>query len=126
MVAQKIEWSSIEGQEHPTLGPAYVNNNQVYTSGIIGQNYGTGDIPESLADQTHLAIQNVKKVLEVSGSSLDKVFKVTAFISHADYSKEMNEIYATYFPQRPARSCVIAAFMDARVKFELEVIATTD
>lgn len=126
MGATKIEWAAIDGQEHPVLGPVFVNNNTVYTSGIIGQNYTTGETPESLAEQTELAIANVKKVLEASGSSLDKVFKVMMFISHAEYSLEMNQIYGKYFPQKPARSCVIAAFMDARIKVELEVIATTD
>lgn len=126
MVAKKIEWAAIDGQEHPVLGPAFVNNGTVYTSGIIGQNYQTGETPESVGDQTELAIANVKRVLEASGSSIDKVFKVTMFISHAEYSKSVNEIYGKYFLQKPARSCVIAAFMDARIKVELEVIASTD
>lgn len=125
MVAEKLEWSAIDGQEHPVLGPAWKSNGHVFTSGIVGQNYTTGEIPESLEEQTELAIANVKRILEASGSSLDKVFKVMMFISHADY-KTFNEIYGKYFPQKPARSCVIAAFMDARIKVELEVIATTD
>lgn len=125
MVAEKLEWSAIDGQEHPVLGPAWKSNGHVFTSGIVGQNYTTGEIPDSLEEQTELAIANVKRILEASGSSLDKVFKVMMFISHADY-KTFNEIYGKYFPQKPARSCVIAAFMDARIKVELEVIATTD
>lgn len=125
MVAQKLQWSAIDGQEHPTLGPAWTSNGHVFTSGIVGQNYTTGEIPELLEEQTELAIANVKRVLEALGSSIDKVFKVMMFIAHADY-KTFNDIYAKHFPQKPARSCVIAAFMDARIKVELEVIATTD
>lgn len=119
----RVEWSSIDGQEHPVLAPAWVSNGHVYTSGIVGQNYGTGDIPESLKDQTHKAIANVKQVLETSNAGLEDVFKVTMFISDISYSKEMNEIYGQYFKQKPARSCVIAGFMDPRIKVELEVIA---
>ncbi|EGV66513.1 hypothetical protein PSN45_002889 [Yamadazyma tenuis] len=126
MGATRIEWAAIDGQEHPVLAPAWVNNGTVFTSGIIGQNYATGEVPETLAEQTELAIANVKQVLAASGSSLDKVFKVMMFISHAEYSVEMNSIYGKHFVQKPARSCVIAAFMDARIKVELEVIATTD
>lgn len=126
MPAQKLEWSAIDGVEHPVLGPAWTSNGHVFTSGIIGQNYTTGEIPESLEEQTELAIANVKKVLEKSGTSIDKVFKVMMFISHAEYSTEMNKIYGKYFLQKPARSCVVAAFMDARVKVELEVIASLD
>lgn len=126
MVAEKLEWSAIDGKEHPVLGPAWKSNGHVFTSGIVGQNYSTGEIPDSLEEQTELAIANVKKVLEASGSSLDKVFKVMMFISHSDYSATMNKIYGKHFPQKPARSCVVAAFMDAAIKVELEVIASTD
>lgn len=126
MPAERLEWSAIDGQEHPVLGPAWKSNGHVFTSGIVGQNYSNGRIPQSLEEQTELAIANVKKVLEASGSSLDKVFKVLMFISHSDYSATVNKIYGKHFPQKPARSCVVAAFMDAAIKVELEVIASTD
>ncbi|CEP60802.1 RidA family protein LALA0_S01e19306g [Lachancea lanzarotensis] len=124
MVAQKITWESIQGKEHPTLSPAFVSNGHVFTSGVIGTNYATGETPEKVEDQVHLAIQNLEKVLEAAGSSLNNVFKVTMFISHAEYSKVVNEIYGQYFPNKPARSCVVVAFMDAAIKYELEAIAT--
>lgn len=126
MPATKLEWSAIDGQEHPVLGPAWTSNGHVFTSGIVGQNYSTGKIPDSLEEQTELAIANVKKVLEASGSSLDKVFKVLMFISHSDYSATVNKIYGKHFPQKPARSCVVVAFMDAAIKVELEVVASAE
>lgn len=126
MVAEKLEWSAIDGQEHPVLGPAWISNGHVFTSGVVGQNYTTGEIPESLEDQTHLAIKNVQNILAKCGTSTDKVFKVMMFISDASYSQTMNKIYGEYFPQKPARSCVIAQFMDPAIKVELEVIATKD
>ncbi|CDK27130.1 unnamed protein product [Kuraishia capsulata CBS 1993] len=126
MVAEKITWKSIEGKEHPTLSPGFVSNGHVFTSGIIGSNYATGETPEKVEDQVHLAIKNLEAVLKAGGSSLDKVFKVTMFISHAEYSKVVNEIYGQYFPQKPARSCVVVAFMDAAIKYELEAIATLE
>ncbi|KAG7855446.1 hypothetical protein KL919_004586 [Ogataea angusta] len=120
MVAEKISWDSIQGKEHPVLSPGFVSNGHVFTSGIIGSNYATGETPEKVEDQVHLAIKNLENVLKAAGSSLDKVFKVTMFISHAEYSKVVNEIYGQYFPQKPARSCVVVAFMDAAIKYELE------
>lgn len=126
MVATKLSWAAIDGQEHPVLSPAYTSNGHVFTSGIVGQHYDTGVIPETLAEQTHLAIKNVINVLDKSGTTLDKVFKVMMFISDISYAKEMNEIYGEYFKQKPARSCVIAQFMDPRIKVELEVIATLE
>lgn len=128
MVAEKIGWSQCNEsyKEHPVLAPAWKSNGHVFTSGIVGQNYSTSEIPDSIEEQTELAISNVKNVLEKAGSSIDKVFKVVMFISHADYSSSVNKIYGKYFPQKPARSCVIVAFMDAAIKVELEVIATLE
>ncbi|KAG0688318.1 hypothetical protein C6P40_001135 [Pichia californica] len=126
MPATKITWDSIQGVEHPVLAPGYVSNGHVFTSGIIGSNYATGETPDDLEEQVHLAIKNLEKVLIAGGSSLDKVFKVTMFISHANYSATVNKIYGLYFPQKPARSCVVVAFMDAAIKYELEAIATLD
>ncbi|ODV77777.1 YjgF-like protein [Suhomyces tanzawaensis NRRL Y-17324] len=125
-MAQKLEWSAIDGQEHPVLSPAWTSNGHVFTSGIVGQNYTTGEIPETLEEQTHLAIANVKNVLAKTNTDISKVFKVMMFISDISYATEMNKIYGQYFPQKPARSCVIAAFMDPRIKVELEVIATVE
>lgn len=124
MTAKKITWNSIEGKEHPVLSPAFISNNHIYTSGLIGTDYATGETPEDICAQVHLAIENLRRVLVAGGSSLDQVFKVTMFISHEKYSEVVNKIYGEYFPQKPARSCVVVAFMDKAIKYELEVIAT--
>lgn len=124
MSAKKVTWEAIQGKEHPVLSPAFISNGHVFTSGIIGSNYGTGETPDYIEDQVHLAIKNLEKVLSAAGSNLENVFKVTMFISHPEYSKVVNKIYGEYFPQKPARSCVVVAFMDAAIKYELEVIAT--
>jgi 2-iminobutanoate/2-iminopropanoate deaminase len=126
MTAIRLEWSSIEGQEHPVLAPAWISNGHVFTSGIVGQDYTTGKIPESVEAQIELAIANVQRVLCASGLSLASVFKVMMFIADAEHSAIVNKSYGAHFPQKPARSCVIAAFMDARIKVELEVIASLE
>ncbi|CCE83118.1 Piso0_003690 [Millerozyma farinosa CBS 7064] len=126
MAAQKLEWSAIGGEEHPVLAPAWTHGDRVFTSGIVGQNYATGEIPESIEEQTTLAIKNVEQILNQSGTSTSKVFKVLMFISDAKYSTVVNKIYGQVFVQKPARSCVVVAFMDPRIKVELEVIASKD
>ena len=126
MPAKPLTWGALDAEEHPVLGPAWTSNGHVFTSGIVGQNYKTGKKPVSVEEQTDLAIANLKTVLEKSGSSLDKVFKVLMFISHSDYSSIVNKIYGKHFPQKPARSCVVVSFMDSEIKVELEAIASTD
>ena len=48
-----------------------------------------------------------KKLLEVAGSSLDRVLKCTVFLTSAKDFHGMNEAYRTFFPvDPPARSTV--------------------
>jgi 2-iminobutanoate/2-iminopropanoate deaminase len=70
---------------------------------VTGQRVG-GDIK----DQTRQVIRNLQAVLEAGGSGLDRVVKVTVFLSDWKYFGEMNEVYAEFFgtDHRPARSTV--------------------
>lgn len=126
MPAQKLTWDALEAKENSILSPAYISNGHVFTAGQVGADFSTGEFVDSVEDQTELAIVNLKKVLEASGSSLDKVIKVLLFVSQPLYAAVVNKIYAKYFPQSPARSCVVVLFPNPAVKVELEAIATTD
>ena len=59
-------------------------------------------------EQTRQVIRNIQSVLEAGGSGLDRVVKVTVFLTDWKYFKEMNEAYAEYFgtDHPPARSTV--------------------
>ncbi|KAK4049811.1 hypothetical protein OIV83_003867 [Microbotryomycetes sp. JL201] len=75
-------------------------------------------IEGDVQDQTRQALKNLTAVVEASGSSLDKVVKTTN-----DFAK-VNEIYASVFPHKPARSCVEVAKLPLGVLVEVECIAT--
>ena len=95
---KKIE---VEGSI-PALGPyskGYVAGNFVFTSGQIGG--GKGDIKE----QTKVACEAVKAVLEAGGASMDNVVKTTCFLADIADFAAFNEVYAEYFASKPARSC---------------------
>ena len=108
------------------IGPysqGYEVNGLVYTSGQIPVDPENGQIPEGIEAQTHRSCQNVKAVLEAGGSSLDKVFKTTCFLADmADFSA-FNEVYATFFTGKPARSCCAVKTLPKNVLCEIEAIA---
>ena len=69
-------------------------------------------------------LDNLKTVLEASGSSLDKVVKTTVFSANAAYFGRINEIYREYFPEDfPARSFVTVGSWPAPFDVEIECIA---
>jgi 2-iminobutanoate/2-iminopropanoate deaminase len=61
-----------------------------------------------IKDQTRQVLTNLRTILEAGGSGLDRVVKVTVFLSDWRDFKEMNEAYAEFFgtDHPPARSTV--------------------
>ncbi|MGP6220005.1 RidA family protein [Caldiplasma sukawensis] len=74
--------------------------------------------------QFEKAISNVKKILEHSGSSMEKVVRVVVYLSSADNFKEMNDLFEKYFGKNPvSRTTVVCSFPNKDALVELEVTA---
>ncbi|CAO3672542.1 unnamed protein product [Rhizopus stolonifer] len=102
-------------------------NGMVYTSGSLPVVPETGDITEGIKEQTRQSLVNLSKVLEASGSSLDKVVKTTVFLKDMNNFTSMNEVYATFFKKhQPARSAVEVARLPKDVSIEIECVAVTE
>lgn len=83
----------------------------MYVSGQVGLGEDGSLVEGGLKAQARQAMVNISGALEKSGSSLDKVLKMTCYLQDmADY-KDFNEIYLEFFPNKdalPARVCVAA------------------
>jgi 2-iminobutanoate/2-iminopropanoate deaminase len=76
------------------------------------------------ADQTERVLENLKAVLEASGSSLAQVVKTTVYLKDLNDFKKMNEVYARYFPaDPPARATIEAARLPLDTLVEIDAIA---
>jgi len=95
----------------------------VYTSGQIGINPETGEIPEGIAAQAHQSCQNVGAILDAAGAGFAKVFKTTCYLADMDDFAEFNRVYAQYFTSKPARSCVAVKSLPKGALCEIEAIA---
>jgi 2-iminobutanoate/2-iminopropanoate deaminase len=110
------------------IGPysqAVVSNGFAFLSGQIPLDPLSGKLVEGdVAAQTVRVLKNIKAVLEASGSSLAQVVKTTVFLKDMDDFSQMNEIYATYFPNNPpARATVEVSRLPRDVKVEIDCIA---
>lgn len=112
------------------VGPysqAVVHNNMVFVSGQIPLNPDTGAVPEDIRDQAVQALTNLRNVLEASGSSMDKVLRVTVFLDDISAFSTVNEVYAGFFNEPyPSRSCVEVSALPKGVGLEIDAIAFTD
>ncbi len=110
------------------VGPysqAIVANGFVFVAGQVPIDPQTGKVVEGgIREQTKRVLENVKAILEASGSSLDKVVKVNVYLKRAEDFPAMNEIYSQYFPKDPpARTTVIAGMVREEFLIEIDVIA---
>jgi 2-iminobutanoate/2-iminopropanoate deaminase len=97
----------------------------VYTAGQIGLVPATGAIAgDTIEEQTHQVLRNLKAVLEAAGSGLDRVVKMTVFLADIREFAAMNAVYATYFTtDPPARSAFQVAALPLGAKIEMEAVA---
>ena len=115
------------GKAPAAIGPysqAIIAGNLVFTPGQIPLSPVDGTVTGSdIREQTEAAIENLQAVLEAAGSSLQQVIKTTCFLSDLDNFAAFNEVYARYFPNKPARSCVEVSRLPREVLVEIEAIA---
>ncbi len=98
--------------------------NLLFTSGQIPIDPATGGIVEGgIEAQTERICKNLKAVLEAAGMGLEKVVKTTCFLADMGDFAAFNAVYAQYFTEKPARSCVAVKTLPKNVLAEVECIA---
>ena len=96
----------------------------VFTSGQIPINPQTGNVEATtIEEQTEQVCKNLEAVLNEAGASLSNVVKTTCFLSDMENFAAFNGVYAKYFVNNPARSCVAVRTLPKNVLVEIEVIA---
>ena len=121
---QRIDTSNAPAAVGP-YSQAMAAGGLVYTSGQLGINPADKAMPEGVREQAALCLNNLKAVLEAAGSGLDKVLKVTVFLTDMTDFAAVNEIYAEFFSQPyPARSCFAVKTLPLGAKVEIEAVAT--
>lgn len=105
--------------------PGIKCGNILFTAGQVafnekGEMVGRGDI----VTQVRQTLDNIKRILEAGGFTLDDVVKTTVFITDLRHYDKMNEVYKEYFKSsRPARSTVKAELAVEGLLVEIEAVA---
>ena len=109
------------------IGPysqAIVTGGLVFTSGQIPIDPKTGSIDAvGITAQAEQVMQNLSAVLAEAGSSFEKAVKTVCFLADMADFAAFNEVYAKYFTEKPARSCVAVKALPKGALVEVEVIA---
>ena len=104
---------------------AIVHNDLVFVSGQLPVNPDTNEkIVSSIEEQTLLALNNLKAILEEAGSAINQVLKVTVYISDISLWGRMNAVYNEFFQDhKPARAVVPTKELHFGFQIEIEAIA---
>ncbi|KAI0245754.1 Endoribonuclease L-PSP/chorismate mutase-like protein [Lactifluus subvellereus] len=111
------------------IGPytqAIVSPPFVFVSGCLGFDPKTGAFVEGgIEGQAHQALQNLKSVVEASGSEVGKIVKTTVFLKDLNDFAVVNTIYEQFFGEhKPARSLVEVARIPRDGLLEIEAVAS--
>jgi 2-iminobutanoate/2-iminopropanoate deaminase len=104
-----------------TVGRLLFCSGQIPIDPKTGELVGAGDVRV----QAERVLDNLRAVLEASGSAFDEVVKTTIFLTNLQDFAAVNEVYARYFGQLlPARSTIQAAGLPKGALIEIDAIAT--
>ncbi len=121
-----VEYLLMPGMEDLDLpfSSAVRVDNTLYLSGNLGNIPGSVELAEGgIEGETRQTMENIKRVLEQFGSSMDEVVKCTVFLADMGEWGAMNGVYKTYFENPPARSALGASGLALGARVEIECIA---
>ena len=104
---------------------AIIYNGIIYLSGQGPIDPQTNQVVHGTIEQeTELSMENIRIILEESGSSLSKVLQINAYLLNIREYGRFNEVYKRYFPKEPpARTCIQAARLPFDIRVEISAIA---
>ena len=109
------------------IGPysqGIIANNMLFASGQIPIDPATGEIEGTdITAQAERVCKNIGELLKAAGTDYTNVVKTGCFLADMGDFAAFNEVYAKYFTEKPARSCVAVKTLPKNVLCEVEVIA---
>lgn len=123
-VVEYLNTPAMEGRDVPFSSAVRVDNT-LYVTGALG--FADGSLVDGgIGPETRQTLENISSTLETFGSSMDQVVKCTVFLADMGEWGAMNEVYTTFFKNKPARTAVEVAGIAADARVEIECVAWVD
>src|SRR5262245_50462736 len=96
----------------------------LFVSGLTAVDLKSGErMQGTTASDTRQMLTNRKQWLDAAGSSLDTIVKVNVLLHSMLEERNMNEVYARFFPAQPPARTVCGARLPDGVKVIIECTA---
>jgi 2-iminobutanoate/2-iminopropanoate deaminase len=113
-------------QSKSPLSQAVVEGGFVFVSGMTAVDRNGRTVGNDISTQTRQVMENLRIVLEASGTSMKRVVRTTVFFTLRDDYAGLDEVYKQYFPgDPPSRSAiVVVGLVRPELLVEIDAIAS--
>lgn len=120
---QKLDYDGKPASGKQMITSLIVHNGLIYISGQ-GANDAGAVQQSDIESHTRKVMDNVKKLVEAGGGSMDSILQLTVYLAKLDDYDGMNKVFKTYFPHGgPARTTIAVAGVPGHSLLEINCIA---
>ena len=122
----RVEYLKSDPARPAPFSDAVRVDHMLYLTGQLGTDGPSGLVSGGIKAETKQTMENIRRVLERNGSSLDQVVKCTVMLADINDRSAMSEVYVTYFAKdrMPARSAFGVSGLALGARVEIECLAT--
>jgi 2-iminobutanoate/2-iminopropanoate deaminase len=115
---------NLPGAANRPFSHVVVDGGTIYVAGTLGLDAETGKPPADAKAEARLALDDIRRKLELAGATMDDLVWVQVFCPDLELYDEFNAVYRTYFEAGfPARSFVGSGPLLFGSRFEINAIA---
>jgi 2-iminobutanoate/2-iminopropanoate deaminase len=124
-----MEIKTVLTQNAPAPGGHYsqavIHNGLIYVAGQLPIDPKTGERKLGpIEEQAERTLENIRAILQAAGSDMNRILKMTVYVSDIDQWGKVNEVYARILgDHRPARAIVPVKELHYGFQIEIEAIA---
>jgi 2-iminobutanoate/2-iminopropanoate deaminase len=120
---QKLDYDGKPANGKQMITSLIVHSGLIYISGQ-GANDAGAVQGADIGTHTKKVMDNVKKLVEAGGGTMDSILQLTVYLGNLDYYDGMNKVFKDYFPNGgPARTTVAVAGVPGHSLLEINCIA---
>lgn len=109
-------------KSHLPFSPGIIAGDYLFVSGQASVDDTGKIVNDTFAGECRRSFDNLKKIVEAAGASLDDAVQVRNYVARQEDLAEFNAIYREYFREPfPARTTLIGCLGDI-LKFEVDVV----
>ncbi len=97
----------------------------VYISGQVPRNTA-GDARSDFPAQARQCLDNVRKVVETAGLTMDHVVYVQVYLDDVSHYPQLNEVFANYFPHDPPARAVLGVAQVPESPVQITAVAVRE